>query len=291
MKNVFVRTDLIKPLTGEELSVVLALNKLCNDEKFGFDISLLEYTMYNEISNKQRLTDSLIQTVKMLIDKGILKVLNQWGKGKHTFYECTNENIYIDCEKEIYTYFSYDTFVNTNKININMIKTICAIASYFNNDNRVAWADIDTYYNMYDICTTTFKNHIKILEEKKILYIYHHETYNINGDIKTPSNNYGEYSNKENVQKVAKEYIYNNIDVYINPYHNKLKDGRSIKIRYNYFVDGADYSEDKVKLIYEDCIRYNEFYKNRYELYHHKEDKKRLLDLSVFDMPTMNIEF
>ena len=81
MKNVFVRTDLIKPLTGEELSVVLALNKLCNDEKFGFDISSLEYTMYNEISNKQRLTDSLIQTVKTLIDKGILKVLNHLGTG------------------------------------------------------------------------------------------------------------------------------------------------------------------------------------------------------------------
>ena len=54
-------------------------------------------------------------------------------------------------------------------------------------------------------------------------------------------------------------------------------------VRINIYINGIDYSEEKIQQLYEDCIRYNDFYTERYAKYHHKEDKKKLLDMRAFD--------
>lgn len=280
-QKVFIKNQYISELKSDELAIVGALNYLCYDLEFYFNQQMIQDILYDKVSDDKYLVKTLKKAIDSLIDKEILHVIKTSGSGKNTLYFCSNKNIFVDCDNELYTYINIDTFKSTCSVNVDMVKYLFAIASSFNNDTRVGYKTIDNYCIDFNLNKNTFIKFEKIFLEKKILYIVHHEAYlDEFGDFKRPANNYGEWYNKDNVDKTSKKYLDQILACLKDKKTKSLKDGRSISARYNSFVKGT--FKGDIKKLKEDVDRYNDFYMKRYEKYHNKEDKNKLKDISVF---------
>ena len=283
MENVYVQNTWIEELNGLELGIMASLNYIKgNNDKFYFSQTILQDILFDDVVNNQRKVKLINDTIQNLINNKFIKILTTYGSGKNTTYVCDTNSVSIQ-ENQTYTYLTLDTFKITSKLNIDMLKYLFAIGATFNNKTRVGYSSIDNICKNYDLNKSTFIRYEKIFEKNKILYIYHHKaTTNKNGKIKTPNNNYGEYNNKENVITVANEYlekIKNQKEDIIN---QTFEGGRSVKQRYNAFVRGVKYNDKQIKLLIEDCLIYNEFYNNRYKLFHYTSDLNKQLDMNVF---------
>ena len=247
--EVYMYKENVKNLNGLQLAVMSAINYIATKNDIYITQEIIQDVLFDEISTKQRDYTNIISAIEYLIDNKYINVKRIYGNGKNKLYVVDSKSVWIDGKYGLFTNLKIDSVKKAMKIkntkNYDIIKSLFGIACFFDK-NKVAYPSIDDICHNYNIDNRTFKRHLKLLEENKIIYVVHGNTRCIHNCIMTDHNNYTEYCNKDKAISNYESYrmAYGFVD---DKKLKTLKDSRSIKQRYNSFVSGSNYTKEKIE--------------------------------------------
>lgn len=245
------------------------LNSLYNNKRDSVycNINQICYMLTGSFENKRSIVDGVRKGINSLIESDTILVLSS---NKSDFL-IGSKNIYIEdnyvvaYEREVNTVFNLSTKHNCFQI----CRYLLNVISTINNDKKYWFAKIEDLCCMSFIAEQTLITYNTILEKSEILYIHRYKECVKDLDtslIRRISNTYGRYEDKEKVIIGATEYFNTILGVCG---HNKKYEnvsGRSIKAKYNHYISGLEkgkvYDYEYIIALTEECILYNEKYKN-----------------------------
>ena len=96
------------------------------------------------------------------------------------------------------------------------------------------------------------------MEQLEIIYIYRHEKYSVDGDIKTLTNHYGMKCDEKYIKEFALDYEKKTGQgKTVIKAKKDANEKRSLTQKYNAFVNGTEYSEDEVLDIFSAVLNHN----------------------------------
>lgn len=276
-------------LTGDSISVLCALNRMCyvEDMILSFNVTSIMYFL-NGISDNKRYIGNLTSAIEHLSSCGVLDIIHSTGNDKNATFFCTTKGVYVS--DELFVRITTNELKTTlNLGGTDLLRYFLLVISTLNNDKssinyKCGFYSIDMLTELTGYSKRTILNYNKKLEDGELLYIHRFKKaiYNqYSESLTNSSNTYGRLEDKNKVIICANEYI-------------KLKYGacglndtskfdvvvsRSVSSRYNYFLrgiaDGKMYDIEYLKSLKNDCELYNAKYK--------KSASAKLKDISIIE--------
>ena len=277
-----------KELSITELPVMMVLNGL-HSGKHDYlftSISEISYTMtglwIDKRKNDRRLYNGIKDAISMLIDRKIIKILDQSGDN----YVISNEGLEVDSNKGKFVVVELwemqKIFSESNKP-FNVFVFFVNLIGTINNKTKEWHMSQDDMAASWGASKRTVNDYLEQLENMHLIYVYRHKKRRANGTYQKLNNSYGRYCDKDAVIAEARKY---SDAVECEDFVEKL-DRRAIKLRYNAYCDDAkkyrNNFDAKVDLCRQ-CLAYNKSLKYKpVEGYYDGEYKQgELLDLTVF---------
>lgn len=262
-KTVSINNKLIKDLSSQEISVLLAINSLTrSNEETLFTQSMIEYILYDGESSRRE-SEMILKSIELLVSKNIITLNRKIGRGASTLYVACCQQLLTTNMTTPYSYIELKYIKQIAKQDIATMKTFMAIVSSFQNTTRVGFNSQDSYSLDFNIPLRTVNRHIIKLEQMKVLYIRRNPVLSINGEVRQLNNDYGTYDNMKNVDIVADEYLAS-MRIVSNDTAMDANTKRRISKNYNLFLDGK-FNGDIRKLIKE-CEKYNKYSSNKKDM-------------------------
>lgn len=130
-------------------------------------------------------------------------------------------------------------------------------------NNFVGYMTMEYIGSLARVPKKTVVTYNEVLESLKLIYVYRHEKYNVEGtgEIRSFSNHYGRYCYEKYIKQFALQYEESTGEgkrvIEAKKDANKR---RSLTQKYNAFVNGADYTTDEVIDLYTHVLEHNEKY-------------------------------
>lgn len=301
-------------ISNEGLAVYTALRYMMSTNIYlGVSYNLISYWLYKSASSRKRLgfikngLSNLIENelISVVFSIGTDMVLDVSNLMFQTKKSKNNENsgdyfikIYLSEIRSILT-------INKNISKFSLLKYFIVLIGTINNSdnilfpfakNKVGSFTIRYLAEKSDISENTINRpggYNSILEDMKLIYIHRSHDYlkfSDTGEIRTFSNVYGRYDDKDIILEYAKKLgvTYGESHKKSYTFKNNSNKLRSISARYNAFIKGKSYTQAELQQLYEDCIFYNEDTK-KYAEYHKMkygimpdDGSMKIKDLSVF---------
>ena len=230
--NIYLNNDVIcdLSLTDSELGVYVALRSiyLSNRDYQCITFNMIAYELFGNKEYKRAIFESIKSSFKSLVDKGFIIIIDELSS---TEFIVNLSKLYINMENEdtYYTIVRDDelhTIMNiTAKIDkfkllryfIICMKTICRTTGvykdYDTKQNFVGFMTQEYLCNLigvsHDTNSKLIQTYNSILEENKLLFIYRHTEMKRDkktGQIKSFSNHYGRYEDKDDIEVFALNY-------------------------------------------------------------------------------------
>ena len=134
----------------------------------------------------------------------------------------------------------------------------------------------------------TIMDYNKLLEDAKLIYVYRQNDFMLdkNNSIKSLSNIYGRYEDKEYIDTFAlNQRNHNKAHRYTDKKYNDANQKRRLAQMYQNIYKGKydNYSDDEIVSIYEYVISENNKYKELYKTTKYDDYLNKIRDVSVFD--------
>lgn len=306
-KKILENTD----ISDEGIAVYIALRyAMSSNIHLGTSINLISYCLYKSKPTRKGM-ELLKSGLKNLIELDLISLVDTIGKdmildvSNLLFNTKTSENtgdffikIFLN---EVQCIFKTDKKVNKFSI----LRYFTTLIGSLNNSNEIIYPlaknkvgsfTINYLAKKSGLSENTIKRHggyNSILEDMKLIYIHRSHDYlkfSDTGEIRTFSNVYGRYDDKDIILEYAKKLgvTYGESHKKSYTFKNNSNKLRSISARYNAFIKGKSYTQAELQQLYEDCIFYNEDTK-KYAEYHKMkygimpdDGSMKIKDLSVF---------
>lgn len=263
-------------------------------------IQLIYYLIGEIPQQRNRIKDYIKCGINELVKKGI--IIKQKEFSKHYILDC--QRLWIDTDGGNFTKIFLDEVQQIFKIkNINnftlfryfiflMGTLVGKITVYLTNgeykNGVVGNYTIDYIANKIGISKKTAIEYNKILEKEKLLYVYRQKDFVIDeeNNIKSLSNIYGRYCDKEYIEKFA-----NNQKKYKQSYRYKKNDQevsnnkRRLAQMYQQLLKGRGkkYTKNEILEIYNYVISENKKYENMYEKNKCEDHLNKIRDVDIFN--------
>ena len=300
--DIYLNKDVIENLNlnNYDIATYVALRSLyfSENEEFYISTRMLVYKLYG-CNIPERALKHIKESISHLADFGLFDIISILN-GSSGEYIIKDKQLYLqtyDFETGKGSYFSV---ISTDEVRQIMLLPIkkdkFALLRFFINvigtfnrsqgvydgfgaiQNFVGYMSQDYIGDLSGINRGVVADYFKILEDEKLLYVYRHDkaTNNMEGKLKSISNHYGRYRDKEDIKQFALQYEKTVFGVNMEQSNQK----RSLMAKYNHIVSDPEknlgkYSRDELVDIYEYVSDRN---KRQKEL--NLDDIK---DLSVFD--------
>lgn len=276
-----------KELSITELPVMMVLNGL-HSGKHDYlftSISEISYTMtglwIDKRKNDRRLYNGIKDAISMLMDRKIIRILDQSGDN----YVISNEGLEVDSNKGKFVVVELwemqKIFSESNKP-FNVFVFFVNLIGTINNKTKEWHMSQDDMAASWGASKRTVNDYLEQLENLKLIYVYRHRKRRANGTYQKLNNSYGRYCDKDAVIAEALKY---SDTVECEDFVEKL-DRRAIKLRHNAYCEGAKKYNDPAAVIalYRECLAYNKSlkYKPVEGCYDGEYKQGELLNLLVF---------
>ena len=217
--TIFLKKDLVKnnPLFGgPQMVVYLGLKMICNNKNkniYYVSIDQMLAELFGTTEASRAAKQNMKQIIKNFELFELIKIIKQLGKSEWLI-DASALHIDTRCEKyqlidleDIRKIWAID---ETDIKKMNLINYFCVLMSTL--DYRTMVGNY-TYNQIVEVLQWTSHRTIceynKILEQNKVIYIYHTATISKidQNTIRALPNFYGRYDNKEFIERAAKEYI------------------------------------------------------------------------------------
>lgn len=264
--------------------------------------NMLCYELCGHTSYTKYMRQAINKGINTLAELGYITILEKVGKSdfvidmESLFFD-GNEVFYVILDnKEIHTIFEIEG--NTDKFALLryfacMIGTINGSYYVYNEEhepvyNIVGDRPIKTICSMAGIPEKTGISYNALLENIGLIYIYRHEKYNVDGEIKTLNNHYGRRCDGRYIKQFALEYEEKTGQgKTVIKAKKDANERRSLTQKYNAFVNGTEYSEDEVFDIFQAVLNHNAKCQNIIDGCLNEEAvanaKKELKDITIFE--------
>lgn len=139
-----------------------------------------------------------------------------------------------------------------------------------------------------DVSTKTIMDYNKVLEDAKLIYIYRQNDFVLdeNNSLKTLSNIYGRYEDKEYIKTFAhNQRQYNKSYRHTDENYNNANQKRRLAQMYQHICKGKydDYSEDEIIAVYNYVLSENKKYEELYDKTQYDGYLDKIRDIDVFE--------
>lgn len=306
--EIFIKKDILHDETIDNYTIgaYIALRSFYNIYKDNYYVSdnMLCYELSGSTSFSRNMKEAVHEGIRALAQRGYIEVQGKISKSEGIinleglFFDTYKEPFVILKSEEIHKIFSL-------KGNIDKFALLryyaCVIDSINGNDfirtddfeegilkNFVGNQAIKSLAKRTGIPEKTGIAYNNLLEELEIIYIYRHEKYNLDGDIKSLTNHYGRKCHEKYIKMFALDYEdKTGQSQKVVKAKEDANARRSLTQRYNAFIDGADYTQDEVVDLYMHILKHNDKYQKMIDGSLDEEvikkAKKQLKDISKFE--------
>lgn len=221
---------------------------------------------------------------------------------KHYLLNC--KNMWVNTELE---YFSNISFEEVQKIfQIKGVNNYCLLRYFIllmgtlvakitvtlpdgnSKSGIISNLPISYFAKQMGVSTKTIMDYNKTLEDAKLIYVYRQNDFvlNENNSLKTLSNIYGRYEDKEYIDVFAhNQRQYNKSYRQIDENYNNVNQKRRLAQMYQHICKGKydDYSEDEIVLVYNYVLSENKKYEELYDKTQYDGYLDKIRDIDVFE--------
>lgn len=221
---------------------------------------------------------------------------------KHYLLNC--ENMWINTELE---YFSNVSFEEVRKIfQIKGVNNYCLLRYFIllmgtlaakitvtlpNGNSKsgiISNLPISYFAKQMGVSTKTIMDYNKALEDAKLIYVYRQNDFVLdeNNSLKTLSNIYGRYEDKEYIDTFAhNQRQYNKSYRHTDENYNNANQKRRLAQMYQHICKGKydDYSEDEIIAVYNYVLSENKKYEEIYDKTQYDGYLDKIRDIDVFE--------
>lgn len=276
---------------SKECTVLAALNGLYSNkhEKLFTSIDEIGYFItgrFLDLKQDKTILQGIKQGLKSLSDNKIIEIIDS----KKDMYVLSAKGLTVDTGRETFMtveQWEMQKIFNNSAKPFNLFKFFINIVGTINVITKNYHMSQDNMILLFGGSKSTLNDYICQLEELKLLYIYRPHRRRKDGTYRNINNVYGRYADRECVISSAKTYLDTIESIEFVP---DLINRRSIKLRYNHFVEGSKKylnNPKEIKKLYIDCQAYNKSLEDNPVQGGYGECKEfcfgETLDLSVFN--------
>lgn len=220
-------------LSDSEIAVYVALMSICSSSKNTQFVSynMIGYELFGSNNYKRCAQENIKNGLDSLIKKGLIPIVQELSK---TEFELDTHKLFFDFneDEEYYTIIRRDEIHKIMNIDNKMdkfkllryyticIRTLCRSKSFKGKSGIIGFMPVEYLCNMIGVSFKTNSKLIyqynKVLEENKIMYINHNNDKFIQnsstGRIRSYTNNYGRYEDKDYICEYAIKNINESIE-------------------------------------------------------------------------------
>lgn len=270
MSKIYIARDIFmnKEIDGYALLLMMGLNySRTNNDLMYVNTDGLYYTMSGKIDIIKYTKNKIFLAFNELIKNKYIEVVNVINKNE---YIIKTNSFEIDTSNTRFTYLYLDEIrkiINLDQVGIPLLKYYTTLISHINRDTKCWCMSVDELRTETGVSMNTALNYNDVLEKNELLYVHRIKKalYDTDDDtIKSIVNTYGRYKDRGVIElyansKFNKVASMRNIDIRFPEEPN----GRSIKQRYNKYVDGLQkgntYTDEFVSELRDSCKLYNEW--------------------------------
>ena len=213
-----------------------------------------------------------------LCESGYITILQN---KKNTRFKVDASKLIIENVKESKNYYTiayqeeiYKIMNSNEKYRFKLLRYFLCLTSTFIQDSGglVSYTPANILRDIADIKNIkTVYRYNEILQDLKIIYVHKSKDYIREGsEIKTVSNIYGRYKDKDFITGVGDNYS----NLYGTKRFSNAHSTRSASHKYMWWLKGKEYSYDELKEVYLTLVEFNKKYE--------RIDNSKLKDLTVF---------
>ena len=213
-KIIFLRNKVLEneKLTEYDIAAYIGLRDIYTKDlgELLITVDTISCKLYGDYFTKvkRNTKENLRKSIIRLGELGIINIIKDYGKGNYLidmeslfFVPSANDTFTTIEEKEVRNLLNIDD-------NIKLLRYFVMIIRTVNAKYRVGFTPIDDLAKLAGISSKSVSTYNKILEDNKLIYIYHHDMiYSTGNDtISSLPNHYGRYKDKSKIKSYAEEY-------------------------------------------------------------------------------------
>lgn len=276
--DIFIKKDILhdKRIDSSTMATYIAMRSIYTMQRSTqyVTVDMLCYELCGDTSYTKYMKQAINKGINTLAEIGYITILQTIGKSDYVidmdgiFFDTNDEFFVVIANTEINKIFSLTG--NIDKFGL-LRYFACMIGTINNKDfiytmdfedgalnNFVGYQTLKVLSGLSGIPEKTCISYNSILESLALVYIYRHEKYSTDGEIKSLNNHYGRRCYAKYIKQFALEYEDSLGDSKrIIKAKKEANEKRSMTQKYNAFLNGAEYSDDELIDLYTQIHSFN----------------------------------